>query len=108
VAWKGPEPPGRSEDDTTADPATTPAHTRLSSTWTFAALGALVLVLLSVFILQNTQRENLEFLWLDFRLPIGVALLLAAAIGAVLIVLIGASRLLQLRLAARRRRAQDR
>ena len=108
MAWKGPEPPPSVEDDTTVERTATPTRTKLSWTWTFAALGAVVLVLLLVFILQNMQREDLEFLWFDFRLPVGVALLLAGAIGALLLVLVGASRLLQLRLAARRRRARDR
>ena len=108
MAWKGTEPPPPVGGDTTAEQAATPTRTRLSSTWTFVALGAVALVLLLVFILQNMQRENLEFLWFDFRLPMGVALLLAAAIGALLVVLVGASRLLQLRLAARRRGTHDR
>lgn len=109
MASKGPEPPPPfEEDDTTAERAAAPTRTRLSSTWTFAALGAVVLLFLLVFILQNMQRENLEFLWFDFRLPMGIALLLAGAIGALLAVLLAASRLLQLRLAARRRRAHDR
>jgi uncharacterized integral membrane protein len=109
VAWNGPEPPPPlEEDDTRAERGASPTRTRLSSTWTFAALGAVVLLLLLVFILQNTQKVDLEFLWFDFRLPMGVALLLAGAIGALLAVLLAASRLLQLRLAARRRRAHDR
>ena len=97
-------PPPREEGDTTTERAGAPTRTRLSSTWTLAALGAVILLLLLVFILQNMQRENLEFLWFDFRLPMGVALLLAGVIGALLAVLLAASRLLQLRLAARRQR----
>jgi uncharacterized integral membrane protein len=105
MAWKGSEaPPPVEGDDPKPERPAAPTHTRLSASWTFAALGAVVLLLLLVFILQNMQRENLEFLWLDFRLPMGVALLLAGAIGALLAVLLAASRLLQLRLAARRHR----
>ena len=108
MVWKGSEPPPPVEDETTMERTAAPTRTRLSATWTFAALGTVILLLLLVFILQNTQRENLEFLWFDFRLPVGVALLLAGATGAILVVLVGASRLLQLRLAARRRPTQDR
>ena len=105
MAWKGPEPPPPVDHDAASERPARPNRTRLSSTWTFAALGAGILLLLLVFILQNMQREDLEFLWFDFRLPVGVALLLAGAIGALLVVVLGASRLLQLRLTARRRRA---
>lgn len=108
MAWKGRESPPPVDDDATSSQPTTTPRTRLSTTWTFAALGVVVLILLLVFILQNTQREDLQFLWLEFRIPVGVGLLLAGAIGALLVVLIGASRLLQLRLAARRRRPHDR
>ncbi|MGH8986828.1 MAG: LapA family protein [Acidimicrobiia bacterium] len=107
MAWKGPEPPPPVDDAASERPAT-PIRTRLSSVWTFAAAGAAILLLLLVFILQNTQRADLEFLWFDFRLPVGAALLLAGVIGALLVVLVGASRLLQLRVAARRRRPHDR
>jgi hypothetical protein len=70
MAWKGSEPPPPvEEDDATPERAAAPTHTRLSATWTFAALR-----------------------------------LLAGAIGALLAVLLAASRLLQLRLAARRHR----
>lgn len=92
----------------TSDQDLVPARTRVSSTWTLIALGVLVLLLLLVFALQNGQRVGLEFLWLDFTAPVGVTLLLAGAIGAVLAVLLGASRLLQLRLAARRHRRSHR
>lgn len=108
MAWKRREPSPTVDDDAASSQPTTTPRTRLSTTWTFAALGAVVLILLLVFILQNTQQEDLQFLWLEFRIPVGVGLLLAGAIGALLVVLIGASRLLQLRLAARRRRPHDR
>ncbi|HEX6312614.1 MAG TPA: lipopolysaccharide assembly protein LapA domain-containing protein [Acidimicrobiia bacterium] len=102
------EPIESVDDHTRSDATETPGRTRLSSTWTFAALGAAVLILLLVFVVQNSQEAALEFLWFDFELPMGAALLLAGAIGGLLVVLIGASRLLQLRLAARRRRSHGR
>ncbi|MGH9279827.1 MAG: LapA family protein [Acidimicrobiales bacterium] len=78
--------------------------TRTSAVWTSAAAGAVAALLMLVFILQNSQRTELNFLWLHGDLPVGAALLLAAVIGALVVLLLGAARLLQLRLMARRHR----
>jgi putative membrane protein len=83
-------------------------RTRTSSAWVAAALGALLLLLMLVFILQNGDKVRLHFLWLDFSLPLGVALLLAGVFGALIVVLVGMGRMLQLRLVARRHRKDDR
>jgi len=61
-----------------------------------------------VFILQNGDKVRLHFLWLSFSLPFGVALLLAGVSGALIVVLVGIGRMLQLRLVARRHRKDDR
>jgi uncharacterized integral membrane protein len=61
-----------------------------------------------VFILQNGDKVRLHFLWLSFSLPLGVALLLAGVSGALIVVLVGIGRMLQLRLVARRHRKDDR
>jgi uncharacterized integral membrane protein len=73
-----------------------------------AAAGALLLLLMLVFILQNGDKVRLDFLWMDFSLPLGVALLLAGVFGALVVVLVGMGRMLQLRLVARRHRKDDR
>ena len=82
-------------------------RTRTSSAWVAAAIGALVLLLMLVFILQNGDKVRLHFLWLDFSLPLGVALLLAGVFGALIVVLVGMGQMLQLRLVARRHRKDD-
>lgn len=64
--------------------------------------GAIILVLLLIFILQNSQRVSLQFLVLDGRVPVGVAVLLAAVAGALVVAIAGGARILQLR-----RRAQS-
>jgi uncharacterized integral membrane protein len=82
--------------------------TRTSSAWTLLAVGTLVVLLMLVFILQNTQRARLNFLWLHGSLPLGAALLLSAVVGALIVLCLGAGRLLQVRQATRRhRRAVD-
>lgn len=82
--------------------------TRTSSAWTLVAIGTLVVLLMLVFILQNTQHAHVNFLWLHGSLPLGAALLLSAVVGALIVLCLGAGRLLQVRLASRRhRRAVD-
>jgi len=65
--------------------------------------ATLVLLLLLVFILQNQQRADVCFLGAHGHLPIGVALLLAAVFGVLLVALPGTARIVQLRMASRRR-----
>ncbi len=65
---------------------------------------AVVLILLLVFILENTKSVKISYFGAGFHLPLGVALLLAAIAGALLMGLVGAARILQLRRHVRRRR----
>ncbi len=60
------------------------------------------LVLVLVFILQNLQAVAVSFLFFHGRLPLGVALLVAATLGGVIVVAAGAARVVQLRRARRR------
>ncbi len=83
-------------------------RTRTSSAWVAAAAGALLVLLMLVFILQNGDRVRMHFLWMDFTLPLGVALLLSGVVGALILVVVGSGRMLQLRLVARRHRKDDR
>src|SRR5713226_2312657 len=69
-------------------------HTRLSGYWTAIVVG---LVVLLVFILENSQKVKVSFFGAHARLDEGVALLLAAVIGGLVVVLAGAARILQLR-----------
>lgn len=99
------EPP-----DATADrpPASTTAP-RLPTTKTSAAFksllaGAIVLVLLLVFILENTQSVAISYFGATGHLALGVALLLAAVGGALLVGIVGSARIAQLRRHAKRRR----
>lgn len=72
-------------------------RTRTSGFWAAMVVGLLVLVVLIVFILENGQRAKVSFLGAHTDLPQGVALLLAAAIGGLVVVLVGGARILQLR-----------
>ena len=81
-----------------------PTRTRTSAAWTLAAAGAFLALLMLVFIFQNSDEVRVRFLMFDGSVPLGAALLLASVIGAISVGLIGAGRLLQMRMAARRHR----
>jgi uncharacterized integral membrane protein len=77
-------------------------RTRASGAWNGLIAGAVLLLLLLIFILQNTQKVKISYLGLHGHLPLGVALLLAAVAGALIAGLVGGARILQLRKAAKR------
>jgi lipopolysaccharide assembly protein A len=81
--------------------------TRTSMVWTMVGIGVVLLVAILVFILQNGQRVRMQFLMVNGTLPLGVALLFAALLGALLVLVAGAARVLQLRVVARRHRRTD-
>jgi lipopolysaccharide assembly protein A len=60
-----------------------------------------------VFILENSQQVNIGYFGAHGHLPLGVALLLAAVLGILLVVIPGAGRMIQLRRTARRHRRAD-
>ncbi|HKN93714.1 MAG TPA: lipopolysaccharide assembly protein LapA domain-containing protein [Thermoleophilaceae bacterium] len=76
--------------------------TRTSGAWTGAIAGTVVALLLLIFILENTQSVKVSFLGAHGHISLGVALLLSAVAGALIVGLIGAARMAQLRLRARR------
>lgn len=80
------------------------AHSRTGVLWMGLILSALVLLFLLIFILQNSAPVQITFLGLSGTLPTGVALLLAAIAGLLLVAIPGGLRILQLRRAARRPR----
>jgi uncharacterized integral membrane protein len=81
--------------------------TRTSMVWTMVGIGVVLLVAILVFILQNGQRVRVRFLVVTGTLPLGAALLFAALLGALLVLVAGAARVLQLRVVSRRHRRTD-
>jgi uncharacterized integral membrane protein len=69
--------------------------------WVAAVVFAVVLLLLLIFVLQNSQSADVSFLGAHGQLPMGVALLLAAIFGVLLVALPGTARILQLRVLSR-------
>ena len=66
--------------------------------------GVLALIVLVIFIAQNARAVKLSFLGAQVRLSVGVALLLAAIAGALLMAAAGTARITQLRWGIRRAR----
>jgi uncharacterized integral membrane protein len=77
-------------------------RSRTGGLWTGLILSAIVLIFLLVFILQNQFPVQINFLWFGGSVPVGVALLLAAIAGLLLVAIPGGVRIMQLRRAARR------
>ena len=65
---------------------------------------SLVLLLLAVFILQNTQKVEVSFFGWNGHAPLAAAVLIAAASGALLVASAGVLRILQLRRRVKRQR----
>jgi lipopolysaccharide assembly protein A len=82
-------------------------RTRTSGLWVAVGFFAVILLLLLIFILQNGRTVDVSYMGAHGHLPLGVALLLAAVCGVLLVVLAGAARISQLRTVARRHRRAD-
>jgi uncharacterized integral membrane protein len=108
AAGAGTEPAGQAPPPAVERPELTVDRTRTGGLWVFVIAAAVVILLLLIFILQNTRQVEVALFGANPDLPLGVALLLAAVLGALIVALIGTARIIQLRLLARRHRGADR
>jgi uncharacterized integral membrane protein len=76
--------------------------TRAGALWSALIVGFLILIVLLIFISQNTESAQFAFLGWHWSLPLGVAILLAAVLGGLIAVLAGTARIVQLRRAAKK------
>jgi uncharacterized integral membrane protein len=65
-------------------------------------VALLLLTLLIIFILQNSMKVDVRFLGMSGTIPLGMALLIAAVGGGVVVAIAGVARVTQLRMNARR------
>ncbi|HET7073706.1 MAG TPA: lipopolysaccharide assembly protein LapA domain-containing protein [Mycobacterium sp.] len=79
--------------------------TRAGALWTALIAGFLILILLLIFIAQNTASTPFTFFAWHWSLPLGVAILLAAVGGGLLTVAVGTARIIQLRRVAKKHHA---
>ena len=94
--------------DNTPPPESAVKFTRAASLWSSLTAGFLILIVLLIFITQNTSSAQFAFLNLRWTLPLGVAILLAAVCGGLITVLAGTARIYQLRRAAKKNLAAGR
>jgi uncharacterized integral membrane protein len=77
-------------------------RSRTSSAWFAVVALAVLMLLLIIFVGQNTRTVQVSFLAWDGQAPLAVALLIAALVGILLAVIAGSLRILQLRRRVRR------
>jgi uncharacterized integral membrane protein len=77
-------------------------RTKASALWVTTAVAVLLLLLLGIFIAQNSQSVEVHFLGADGSVSLALGLLFSALAGAGVVLLAGAVRIVQLRLAGRR------
>jgi uncharacterized integral membrane protein len=94
---------------TPVEPEPAPAHqpvraerTRTSSAWIAISVAVIFLVLLIIFIPQNSRSVSLHFFTASGTAPEALALLVAAVVGACIVLAIGIGRIAQLRLSQAR------
>jgi uncharacterized integral membrane protein len=78
--------------------------TKTSAVWLGVWAGVFVLILTIVFVAQNTSGVRISFLWMDGRIPLALALLIAGVAGAVIAMAVASARIIQLRRLVRRGR----
>jgi uncharacterized integral membrane protein len=82
-------------------------HTRIGGAWVAVAVAAVLGVALVDFIVQNTRSVRVEFFSASGQMPVAVALLGAALVGAFLVLTVGIARTTQLRIATRRGKKRE-
>jgi uncharacterized integral membrane protein len=80
------------------------SHTRISGLRTGLIAGFAILIVVVIFIIQNTHAVNISFLGAHLHVSLAVALLVAAIAGALLMAAAGTARITQLRRIMRRDR----
>ncbi|MCW2768046.1 MAG: hypothetical protein JWO11_4005 [Nocardioides sp.] len=81
---------------------------RIGGVWAGVLALGVLLVLLVIFIAQNTRRVEVSFLGWEGTAPLAVTLLIATAAGLLLTALAGSLRILQLRRRVKHTRPRDR
>jgi uncharacterized integral membrane protein len=79
-------------------------RSRTGAAWVAITATVILMLFLVIFIAQNGQKVEVNFLGFSGTVSLAVALLAAAVAGGLLTVLVGTARIVQLRLIARRNR----
>jgi uncharacterized integral membrane protein len=73
------------------------SRTRTSAVWLGVWAGVVVLILLIIFVGQNTSSVAIAFFGLEGSIPLALALLIAGVAGAIVAMAVAGLRILQLR-----------
>lgn len=92
----------RIDETRPAAPAQKQPFTRIRAAWAGVWAGVVAVILLIVFIGQNTAPVEINFLWMGGRIPTALALLIAGVGGAIIALAVAAARIIQLRRLMRR------
>jgi uncharacterized integral membrane protein len=95
-------PPPPAPEKAPVGPVSEVGFTRAAALWSSLFFGFLILIVLLIFVAQNTDSASFAFLGWHWTLPLGVAILAAAVCGGLVAVLAGAARIFQLRRAAKK------
>ena len=91
----------------TSPPSTSPPTdlhpTRAGRLWAALVPALILLIVMLVFIFQNLHDVKVSFFTASGSLPLALALLLAAILGALIVLCLGSIRILQLRRTVKRR-----
>jgi uncharacterized integral membrane protein len=100
----GQEDPAGTPSSVQPPPQKAAKQSRVNSTWVVLALFAVVLLLLLVFILENSKSVDIGYFGAHGHVPLGVALLLAAVLGILLVILAWLARGVRVRATAHKHR----
>ena len=81
----------------TAAPAKQVPLTRAGAAWIGVSAAALLSIMLIIFLVQNTHQVNVKFLWMSTSTSLALTLLIAAVGAVLLTVILGTTRMVQLR-----------
>ena len=99
-----PEPIDPAKPSSTTMPASPVPRTRMGGAWVGICAAVLTLVVLIIFMLQNTRRVEVSFLWMNGSVPLALALLIAGVGVGIVAMVVGTARVTQLRRLVRDRR----
>ncbi len=101
MAVKSSDTPLVKEDHSNAHPMD---HSRVGATWIGLTVFTLILLLLLIFIIQNSASVKIHYFGASGAIGFGVAMLLAAVAGSIMTLLIGSIRIIQLKLSSKHRK----
>lgn len=98
----GPPAPVPAQPPSQAAAGTGKKQTRTSGAWIAVVVFAVVLLLLLIFILENRREVDIAYFGAHTHMPLGVALLLAAVLGGLLVAIPAGARIFQQRRVVRK------